>query len=126
MENYPTPVALEKANDRVLRILWSDSTSTEYDVRKLRYNCSCARCINEWNGNRIVRMEDIPKNMKPAKIDSVGNYALRITWMDGHDSGIYSYKALKNVLPALTLPDEEEKPREQNSTLPPEGGCCSE
>lgn len=101
----PTPVALQKSNERTLKILWSDSTSNEYDVRKLRYNCTCARCVNEWSGDRIVKFEDIPKNMKPIKIESVGNYAIKITWVDGHDSGIYSYQSLKNVLPPLTTPE---------------------
>lgn len=104
MENL-VPVALEKTNERTLKISWSDATYNEYDVRKLRYNCTCAKCVNEWNGERIITLESIPKNMKPLKIDSVGNYAIKITWADGHDSGIYSYNSLKNVLPPLTVPE---------------------
>ena len=105
MEN-PTPVALQKSNERTLKISWSDETFNEYDVRKLRFNCACAKCVNEWNGERIITLESISKNMKPVKIDSVGNYAIKITWTDGHDSGIYSYNNLKNVLPELTTPED--------------------
>ena len=72
------PIALEKSNERTLKISWSDATFNEYDVRKLRYNCACAKCVNEWNGERIIKLESIPKNMKPLKIDSVGNYAIKI------------------------------------------------
>jgi DUF971 family protein len=28
----------------------------------------------------------------------VGNYALRIVWSDGHDSGIFSFRYLRDLL----------------------------
>lgn len=117
MENL-LPIALEKSNERTLKISWSDATFNEYDVRKLRFNCACAKCVNEWNGERIIKLESIPKNMKPIKIDSVGNYAIKITWADGHDSGIYSYKSLKNVLPALTVPEEGDHTQDATEPKP--------
>ena len=126
MENFE-PVALQKTNEGTLKILWSDKTSNEYDVRKLRYNCACAKCVNEWNGERIIKLESIAKNMKPVKIDSVGNYAIKITWTDGHDSGIYSYKNLKNILPALTIPEDcsptPDSPDEQHPPHEHHPGC---
>lgn len=120
MEEYPIPVVLQKVDDKTLKILWSDTTSNTYDVRKLRYNCSCARCINEWSGDRSVKLEDIPLDMKPVKIESVGNYAMRITWSDRHDGGLYSYKNLKEVLPALTKPEPISK--ETSITKPHQHG----
>lgn len=118
MENL-VPIALEKSNERTLKILWSDATFNEYDVRKLRFNCACAKCVNEWNGERIITLESIPKNMKPLKIDSVGNYAIKITWADGHDSGIYTYKNLKNILPTLTIPEIVDASQEIEEITPP-------
>lgn len=103
------PIALQKISDQILKIKWSDKTETEYEVRKLRYNCSCAHCVNEWSGDRMVKLENIPKDVKPKKIDSVGNYAIKITWNDGHDSGIYSFQSLKNDLANLCTPSEEKK-----------------
>ena len=34
----------------------------------------------------------------PIKADYVGNYALRITWSDGHDTGIYAFRFLRELL----------------------------
>jgi DUF971 family protein len=31
------------------------------------------------------------------KIDPVGNYAIQIGWSDGHNSGIYSFRYLKEL-----------------------------
>lgn len=124
----PVPIALQKSNETTLKISWSDATFNEYDVRKLRFNCSCAKCVNEWNGERIIKFEDVPKNMKPSKIDSVGNYAIKITWADGHDSGIYTYQALKNTLPSLTEPivcshEHEEETNEKHTHDHNHKGC---
>ena len=32
-------------------------------------------------------------------VEPVGNYALRIVWNDGHDTGIYSYDHLRQICP---------------------------
>ncbi len=32
-------------------------------------------------------------------IEPVGNYALRIAWNDGHNTGIYSYDHLRSICP---------------------------
>lgn len=89
------PIAIQKLDDTTLQILWTDKTKTKYNVRLLRYNCACAHCVNEWTGERSNKLEDISKDLKPKKIDSVGNYAIKILWSDGHDSGIYTYKSLR-------------------------------
>ena len=39
-------------------------------------------------------------------IEPVGNYALRIVWSDGHDTGIYSYDHLRADLPVSGMPGE--------------------
>lgn len=95
------PVAIQKLDEKTLQILWTDETKTKYNVRLLRYNCSCAHCVNEWTGERSNKLEDIPEEIKPKKLDSVGNYAIKITWSDGHDAGIYTYKSLRFELNQL-------------------------
>jgi DUF971 family protein len=34
-----------------------------------------------------------------ARVAGVGNYALGLTWADGHDTGIYSFRWLRRICP---------------------------
>ncbi len=43
------------------------------------------------------------KNVEIRSVDAVGNYAVRIVFSDGHDSGIFSWEYLKE------LADNQEK-----------------
>jgi DUF971 family protein len=35
--------------------------------------------------------------LKMLAVEGVGNYAIRIDWSDGHNSGIYSYEHLRSI-----------------------------
>ncbi|MEC5384020.1 gamma-butyrobetaine hydroxylase-like domain-containing protein [Aurantimonas sp. C2-6-R+9] len=39
----------------------------------------------------------MPLDVVPARIWSVGNYALGIAFSDGHNSGIYTFPALREI-----------------------------
>jgi DUF971 family protein len=65
-------------------------------ARTVRLNCKSATMIDEWTGEKLFKDEDIPVDVKPTKIESAGNYAVRIDWSDGHHS-IYPTKALKEM-----------------------------
>ena len=45
-------------------------------------------------GVRVVDVENVPVNVKPAAIEFAGNYALKIRWDDGHDTGLYTWDYL--------------------------------
>ncbi|MBF0571869.1 MAG: P-loop NTPase [Candidatus Omnitrophica bacterium] len=57
----------------------------------LRANCRCASCVSELTGQRLADIKKIPEDVKPEEILTLGNYAVGITWSDGHASGIYPY-----------------------------------
>lgn len=37
--------------------------------------------------------------LKMNAIEPVGTYALKISWSDGHDTGLYSYDHLREICP---------------------------
>jgi DUF971 family protein len=37
--------------------------------------------------------------LKMLAVEGVGNYAIRINWSDGHNSGIYSYEHFRSICP---------------------------
>ncbi|MBP9721734.1 MAG: P-loop NTPase [Gammaproteobacteria bacterium] len=62
-------------------------TMQSYD---LRLNCPCALCKEEFSGRSIINKNIIPKDISIINIHNVGNYGLRITFSDGHNTGIYN------------------------------------
>lgn len=56
----------------------------------LRRQCRCAKCIDEWTGDQVLRPEDVSETIKPVEMAPVGNYALQVSWTDGHQS-IFPY-----------------------------------
>lgn len=52
----------------------------------LRRQCRCALCVDEMTGRVRLKAEDVAETVKPAHIAPVGNYAVSISWSDGHPS----------------------------------------
>jgi DUF971 family protein len=50
--------------------------------------------VDEGTGQRKIKKDDVDPNVGPLRIETVGNYAIRVQWSDGHDTGIYSYDYL--------------------------------
>lgn len=68
---------------------------TRIDNRALRASCQCALCINEFTGEPILDPTTIPNDLRVEGIQPLGNYAVAITWSDGHSSGIFSWEHMK-------------------------------
>ena len=84
-------------DQRTLAIVWTDDRSTLYDVVELRRRCPCAVCIDEWTREQRLRPADVKDEVRPVRIESVGRYALSIRFSDGHGTGIYTFKMLREL-----------------------------
>lgn len=80
-----------------LEVLWPDGESRVIPARDLRIACRCAACRDEMSGARLLDPDNVALTVSPTRIRSIGNYALGITFSDGHGSGIYSFKALRRM-----------------------------
>ena len=80
-----------------LKIVWSDDKECIYNLRELRSNCQCALCKHEMTGEKLISLENIPKDINLVKVEIVGNYALHFAWSDNHTTGIYSYEYLRKL-----------------------------
>ena len=96
------PLALRKEGDDRLLIDWSDGHHSVHTWQKLRVNCPCAGCrdVREKPPDpfRILKPAELAP-LKPVAVTPIGQYAYKITWSDGHDTGIYSFESLRKVCP---------------------------
>jgi ATP-binding protein involved in chromosome partitioning len=92
-----TPTAIRQGGPRTLEIVWADGHESRYDVRELRLACGCARCVDEWTGEERLDGASVPADVRPVRIERVGRYAIQIEWSDGHASGIYPFRRLREL-----------------------------
>ena len=92
-----TPTEIRQQGPRALRIAWGDGVKSVYDVRALRLACGCASCIDEWTGEERLDPDSVPEDVHPLRIEPVGRYAIQIEWSDGHSSGIYPFRRLREL-----------------------------
>jgi DUF971 family protein len=97
MARMPVPVEINEVPSGHLSIVWDDSHRSLYAYRTLRERCPCALCVDEWTGENRLDPSRVPDNIRPREIGRVGAYALRFTWSDGHLTGIYTFKLLREI-----------------------------
>ncbi|PIW61754.1 MAG: sodium:proton antiporter [Candidatus Omnitrophica bacterium CG12_big_fil_rev_8_21_14_0_65_50_5] len=84
---------------------WKSGEQLIVKNRDLRANCRCARCVNEMTGRSLLDPSKIRADIAPLKIIPLGNYALGITWNDGHASGIYPFTLIREVAQKTASPE---------------------
>ncbi len=91
------PLQIIEESDSEITIAWSDASETAYHAADLRRKCPCAGCVNEWTGERTLRPETVAEGLSFSSIAVVGRYALNFNFSDGHDTGIFSFKYLREI-----------------------------
>ena len=94
-QTMPSAIRNYHADGR-LEIDWSDGHAGRYSHEALRVACPCADC----RGHTPAQAKVITgkENVRIAAIEPVGNYALRIAFDDGHDTGLYEFSELRHNL----------------------------
>ncbi|WP_417826518.1 gamma-butyrobetaine hydroxylase-like domain-containing protein [Thalassospira povalilytica] len=91
-----TPVEINYLrDDRVLEVIWDDGATTRLSAELLRVESPSA----EVQGHHPSEKKIIPGRRHVGIIDisPVGNYAVRISFDDLHDSGLYSWQYLREL-----------------------------
>jgi DUF971 family protein len=97
----PTGVTHDR-NQRALLISWRDGHESIFELDVLREICPCVTCRGGHDKMGPEHSPDIltltPANSYELQdMQLVGNYALQLTWHDGHDSGIYTWEYLRDM-----------------------------
>ena len=91
------PRQIKQKDDSTLQIIWADEKECSYRSVDLRRVCPCAQCVNEWTGERVLKPESIAEEIEIRDLSLVGRYAINFKWSDGHDTGIYSFRYLREL-----------------------------
>ena len=78
-----------------LTIEWRDGVVSHYPFLALRDACPCASCVDELTGEKVLDRKTIQQDIHIRNCDYVGNYAIRIDWSDGHNTGLYAFRFLR-------------------------------
>jgi len=78
-------------------VTWPDGHEQDIEPATLRRNCRCAHCVEEMSGRPLLDPASVSEDIYPADIQPMGNYAVAVSWSDGHTSSIYPYEQLKKL-----------------------------
>ena len=90
-ENGPVPdeITLDE-NAGNLSLIYAEKKECKFTCEFLRVFSPSAEVVGHGPDQRVNPIGK--ENVKIAKIEPVGNYAIKIVFSDGHDTGIYSWK----------------------------------
>ncbi len=91
------PIQISDKTENEISIKWSDDAETSHFAPQLRRACPCASCVNEWTGERILQDSSVSDDLTFANMEIVGRYALNFRFSDGHDTGIFTFKYLRQL-----------------------------
>lgn len=103
--SHPIPTTIRRLDNGSVEITWSDGATAAATPRRLRDACPCASCRERRveppgaaGGNLLQVLT--PEEIAPLAVTGmspVGQYAYKITFSDGHDSGIYTLEYLREL-----------------------------
>jgi len=90
----PVEIAYSKA-EKQLTVQWDDGTTFVYPAEFLRVESPSAEVKGHGPGQRVT----VPGRMHVGimAIEPVGNYAVRLSFDDLHDTGIFSWQYLRQI-----------------------------
>ena len=95
------PKTIKLKDKSFLEITWEDASKSTIALKYLRDECPCATCKGETVLLKTYRTPTqkmiTPEMFLIKNIETVGEYAIQITWKDGHNTGIYSYEYLREL-----------------------------
>jgi DUF971 family protein len=92
----PWPTEIKLAKDKVwLTVTYDDGRSFDFPAEYLRVMSPSAEVKGHGPNDRVTVAGK--RNVQIARLDPVGNYAVRIIFDDGHDTGLYAWAYLREL-----------------------------
>src|ERR1700743_572470 len=92
--NWPTELKVNPARD-TLTVAFDNGERYALAAEYLRVESPSAEVRGHGGGPKAILTDK--QDVKIAQLEPVGNYAVRIIFDDGHDSGLYSWDYLRKL-----------------------------
>lgn len=89
--NAPTDIKLHKKS-ATLELAYADGTRNTLSAEFLRVHSPSAEVRGHGKGQEVLQTGKRQVNI--VNLEPVGNYAIKLSFSDGHDTGIYSWNYL--------------------------------
>jgi DUF971 family protein len=90
----PQPLKIVRSDPRRIEFEWEGGDRSWLTAAELRALCPCAACVDELTGVRRHDPGSVPDDLEHRGVRLVGNYALTMTFSDGHGTGIFPFTFL--------------------------------
>ena len=90
----PTGITL-RTQSRCLAVQWGDGRTDTLPFEYLRVHSPSAEVRGHGPGQ--AQLQHGKREVRITRIDPVGHYALKLVFSDGHDSGLYSWRYLREL-----------------------------
>lgn len=90
----PTSITYHSTS-KILEIKFDDGITTELSAESLRVFSPSAEVRGHSPEQSVLQTGK--KHVSISRLDPIGNYAIRIIFDDGHDTGIYSWEYLREL-----------------------------
>ena len=90
----PTEIKLHKKS-ATLELLYADGAHSSFSAEFLRVHSPSAEVRGHDKGQEVLQTGK--RQVKIVKLEAVGNYAIKLSFSDGHDTGIYSWNSLAEL-----------------------------
>jgi len=94
-----SPLVIRRSDPTRVEIEWSDGHKSSFSPAQLRALCPCAQCVDELTGRRVLDASRVPPDLEQSDLAMVGNYAISMRFSDGHHTGIYTFRFLRESDP---------------------------
>jgi DUF971 family protein len=95
----PVEIRLRRTS-RVLQVRFADAGDFALPFEFLRVNSPSAEVQGHGPGQKVLVTGK--ENVQITTVEPVGHYAVRLVFDDGHDSGLYTWKYLRELGAQLT------------------------
>jgi DUF971 family protein len=83
------------SKSQMLELAWDNQLSQQLPAELLRVLSPSAEVRGHGVGNEVLQVGK--RNVRILKLEPTGNYALKITFDDGHDSGLFNWEYLQDL-----------------------------
>jgi Mrp family chromosome partitioning ATPase/DUF971 family protein len=92
--NVPPQVSFDAD---AITLSWPNET-VRVSNKVLRRACGCALCIDEMTQKPLLDPAAVPDDIHAEKVGTIGNYAITVDWSDGHNTGFFPYKTIRELV----------------------------